>query len=89
VHSLDLHAEMGLPVGGRHHVAVVLDGFNVVGTATGIFDHAAVLINAKGVISHDASGHVVLPLIANPDFGQLLSRRGIPRQLRVGFRVED
>jgi hypothetical protein len=89
VHSFDLHAELALAVAGRHYVAIVLDGFNLAGTATGIFDHAAVLVDPKGTITVDGSGHLVLPLIANPNFGQLLSRRGIPRQLRIGFRVED
>lgn len=87
VHTLDLHASVALP--GMHRLAVTVDAFNVVGSATGIVDRAAVLVDPKGSITTDASGHIVLPLVANPDFGQLLSRRGIPRQVRVGFRMED
>ncbi|MGH7583685.1 MAG: carboxypeptidase regulatory-like domain-containing protein [Gemmatimonadales bacterium] len=89
VHSVDLHASITLPMGGAHPVALTVDGYNVAGSATGLYDHAAVLVDGSRSITFDQSGHVVLPLVANPDFGKLLSRRGIPRQIRVGFRVEE
>lgn len=85
VAALDLQAS--LPI--AHGWAVTVDGFNLVGTTTGLFDHAAVLVDPKGTITTDASGHTVLPLMANPGFGQLLSRRGDPRTIRIGFRVEN
>ena len=81
----DLRAS--LPI--SHGWMLTIDGFNVVGTTTGLFDHAAVLVNPNGSITTDASGHSVLPLIANPGFGTLLSRRGDPRTIRIGFRVEN
>jgi hypothetical protein len=85
VGSLDLRAS--LPI--SHGWAITLDGFNLAGTTTGRFDHAAVLVDPKGTITTDATGHTVLPLVANPGFGQLLSRRGDPRTIRIGFRVEN
>lgn len=85
VHAVDLHASLPIARGW----AITVDGFNLVGSTTGVFDHAAVLVDPKGTITIDASGHTVLPLVANPGFGQLLSRRGDPRVLRVGFRVEN
>lgn len=89
VHSLDLHAGIPLPFGSAHAVVMMLDGFNIVGTATGLVDRAAALVDPRGSITIDASGHTVLPLIANPGFGQLMSVRGNPRQIRLGFRVEN
>lgn len=89
VHGLDLRAEVGLPVGGARRVALVVDGFNVVASEIGLVDHAAVLVNPAGTISTDASGHTVLPLLANTNFGKLLVRRGEGRLLRVGIRVEN
>lgn len=89
VQALDLTLGVPLPIGGARQVQLTVDVFNVIGTATGLYDHAAVLVDPSGTITYDGSGHVVLPLIANPDFGQLLSRRGIPRQIRIGFRVEN
>ena len=85
VSSLDLRASLPIASGW----AITVDGFNVVGTSTGLFDHAAVLVSPNGIITTDASGHLVLPLVANPGFGQLLSRRGDPRTIRIGFRVEN
>ena len=61
----------------------------MVGSTTGLYDHAAVLVNPNATITTDAGGHTVLPLIANPSFGQLLSRRGEPRVIRVGIRMEN
>ncbi len=89
VQALDLTLGVPLPIGGSHRVQLTVDAFNLAGSATGLYDHAAVLVDPAGTITYDGSGHLVLPLIANPDFGQLLSRRGIPRQIRVGFRVEN
>lgn len=85
VYAVDLHAALTI----THGWALTLDGFSVLGSTTGLYDHAAVLLNPKGSITTDASGHTVLPLIANPSFGQLLSRRGEPRIIRVGIRMEN
>ncbi|HEY8061502.1 MAG TPA: carboxypeptidase regulatory-like domain-containing protein [Gemmatimonadales bacterium] len=85
VYTLDLHAAITI----AHGWALTLDGFGVIGSTTGLYDHAAVLVNPRGSITTDASGHTVLPLIANPSFGQLLSRRGDPRIIRIGIRMED
>jgi carboxypeptidase family protein/TonB-dependent receptor-like protein len=85
VGALDLRAALPIARGW----SITLDGFNLAGTTTGLFDHAAVLVDPKGTITTDAAGHTVLPLVANPGFGQLLSRRGDPRTIRIGFRVEN
>lgn len=89
VGALDLRLEVGLPVGGARRVLLTVDAFNVVSTETGLFDHAAVLVNPAGTVAIDAAGRTALPLIANPDFGTLLSRRGEPRAVRIGLRVEN
>jgi hypothetical protein len=87
--SLDLHLGVGLPVGSvRDRLFLQVDAFNVVSTATGLVDRALVLIDPNGALTTDASGNVTLPLIANPKFGSLLIRRGEPRTVRVGLRME-
>jgi hypothetical protein len=87
--GLDLHLSVGLPVGGAGaRVRLELDAFNVVATETGVLDRAAVLINPAGTVVTDGAGNVTLPLIANPRFGSLLARRGEPRVVRVGLRME-
>ncbi len=83
VQSLDAEASLG--IGG--HLAVTVDGFNLVGTDTGVYDHAAVLVDPNGAITVNSAGRLVLPLVANTHFGQLLARRGEPRLIRLGLRV--
>jgi hypothetical protein len=85
VHAVDLQASIAI----RHGWAITIDGFNLIGSTTGLYDHAAVLVDPSRSITTDGSGQTVLPLIANPDFGKLLSRRGEPRVLRIGIRVEN
>jgi hypothetical protein len=89
VQALDLHAAIGLPFGGARRVVLTLDAFNVVATETGIVDRAAVLVDPAGSITMNAAGRPVLPLVLNDNFGGLLARRGDPRTLRVGLRVEN
>jgi hypothetical protein len=86
--SLDLHLGVGLPVGGkRDRLFLEVDAFNVFSTETGLVDRALVLVDPSGTLT-SSSGHVQLPLIANPKFGTLLVRRGEPRAIRVGLRME-
>jgi hypothetical protein len=89
VHALDLRLSLGLPVrAGGARVAITLDAFNVVSTAAGLVDRALVLVDPAGSITGVGSGTVTLPLIANPRFGTLLSRRGEPRLVRIGLGIE-
>jgi hypothetical protein len=87
-HALDLSVSLGLPVhslGGR--LELMVDVLNVVATATGVVDRAVVLVDPTATVTTDALGNVTLPLIANPRFGKLLSRRTEPRIVRFGLRV--
>jgi len=88
VSALDLSIETRLPVGGAAGLRLMVEAFNVVSTAVGPLDQAAVLVDPNGVFAVDGSGNVTLPLIANPGFGTLLSRRTDPRMVRVGLRLE-
>ncbi|MFN2325737.1 MAG: hypothetical protein ABR551_07600, partial [Gemmatimonadales bacterium] len=88
VQGLDLRASVGLPVGGSYGLALTVEAFNVVTTETGLVDRAALLVDPNGNFAVDGAGNVTLPLVANPNFGSLLSRRGEPRMVRVGLRLE-
>ncbi|MBP6570066.1 MAG: hypothetical protein KA226_01515, partial [Gemmatimonadales bacterium] len=70
-------------------IALTLDAFNVVGSATGVVDRAALLVDPTGTITTSAAGRTVVPMVVNDNFGTLLSRRGEPRTLRIGLRVEN
>jgi hypothetical protein len=89
VGSLDLRLAVNFPLrGGGSSLAFTIDAFNVVSSATGLVDRAALLIDPSQTLSTDANGGVTLPLSANPRFGSLLARRGEPRLVRFGLRVE-
>jgi len=90
VQALDLRLAVGLPVGIRSggNLFLTVDAFNVVSSATGIVDKAALLINPAGSLGTGTGGSVTVPFIANPRFGTLLSRRAEPRLLRVGLKME-
>ena len=81
---------MSLPVTMRSggSLYLTLDAFNVVSSKTGVVDRAAQLIDPAGVLGTGTGGQVIVPLIANPRFGTLLSRRVEPRLLRVGLKME-
>ena len=87
-HALDAGVSARLPLGGRHRVVLVVNAFNVVASASGVVDRAAVLVDPEGTITTDGEGRLVLPLVPNDHFGQLLSRRAAPRTVRLGLRVE-
>jgi hypothetical protein len=87
-HAFDLSGSVALPVhsiGSR--VEVTLDVVNLVASRTGVYDRALVLVDPQGTLTTDGSGNVILPLVANPRFGKLLSRRDEPRILRLGLRL--
>lgn len=88
VSSLDLSLSFALPTGGRR-MTLTLDAFNVVATATGLVDRAALLIDPTGTLSTNAAGRTILPVVVNDNFGNLLNRRGEPRTLRIGLRMEN
>lgn len=87
VHALDLQLALRLPaeLGG---LRLSVDAFNVVATAAGLRDHALVLVDPTGTLVTDANGDVTLPLVANPHFGELLSRRTLPRVVRFGLSLD-
>lgn len=89
-HSLDLRVSVGLPLkaadGSR--LSLVLDAFNVVSSTVGLVDRALVLVDPNGALIVDGQGNVTLPLVVNPNFGNVQSRRNDPRLFRVGVRME-
>ncbi len=87
-YGVDLSLAVGLPIStaGRH-VFLTVDAFNVTASQAGPIDRAAVMIDPTGSLPPAGSGTIALPLIANPRFGTILSRRDDPRLLRVGLRI--
>ncbi len=90
LNGLDAYLAVGLPVGAGagSRLALTVDAFNLVATATGLRDRALYLVNPKGAITTAADGSLVLPLTLNSRFGSLFSRRTDARVIRVGLRVE-
>lgn len=88
VHGLDAGVGYRLPLGGTSRVLLSVEAFNLVASTTGVVDRAAVLVDPDGAITSNAEGQLVLPLVRNDHFGELLVRRTAPPTIRFGLRVE-
>jgi Carboxypeptidase regulatory-like domain len=87
-HALDLGASVTLPIRSiGSPVEITFDLINLFASRSGIVDHALVLVDPQGTLVTDGAGNVTLPLVANPRFGKLVSRRDEPRVLRLGLRL--
>ena len=81
---------MGLPLKAKDgsRLSLVLDAFNIVSSTVGLIDRALVLVDPNGALITDGQGNVTLPLVINPNFGNVQSRRNDPRLFRLGVRME-
>jgi hypothetical protein len=88
VHGLDLRFAMRLPfrVMGSD-LRLMVDAFNVVSSESGVVDRAVYLVDPTQPLVVVGSA-VTVPLIANSGFGTLLARRGEPRMVRLGLKVD-
>ena len=88
--ALDLRLEIGLPArfDDGTHLALVIDAFNVVTTASGVVDRALLLVDPDAPLTPSGPGQIQIPFLVNPNFGNLLARRADPRMIRVGLRME-
>lgn len=85
--ALDARLAINIPWRGERRLAITVDALNVAATTSGVVDHAAVLIDPTKNIT-TAGDQTSIPFLPNPRFGTLLSRRGEPRYVRFGLRVE-
>ncbi|MEP6573340.1 MAG: TonB-dependent receptor [Gemmatimonadota bacterium] len=86
--AVDVSASVRLPIASLDgRVVLTLEAFNLLQSPSGLRDHAAVLVDASRALSTGPAGNVVLPLVANPEFGKLVGVRSENRLLRVGVRV--
>jgi hypothetical protein len=87
-HSLDLRFGLSVARSEGFSAEVVAEGLNLIEPGVGDIDTALYRIDSTRTISEDTTRRVVtVPLIANPDFGERLSRIGSGRTLRVGLQV--
>jgi len=87
VHSLDLRAGVDLLRRGDHAARLTVDGLNLLGGERGPVDAALFLVDPTRALTTDAQGRVVVPLVANPGFGEPLLRRATGRTLRIGLQL--
>ena len=86
VHALDLGIDVPVFRVGGGTASVTIDALDVLESAHEVPDAALYLIDPDGVLVTDPVARTVtLPLIANPDFGEPLTRRAPGRTLRLGF----
>lgn len=87
VSAVDIQLAYRLPIGGPA-MRITLDGFNLIASTVGIIDRSALRLDPSGLIARDSDGRVRLPVEVNPRFGSFLARRGEPRLIRLGLRLE-
>jgi len=88
VSFLDLHLALGLLQVGSSVASLTVDIFNVMDAELGVPDNALWLVDPAGSVEQDpGSGAFVLPLVANPDFGRVMSTLRPGRLIRIGFKV--
>lgn len=86
VHSLDGRVALALLRAGGRSATLVLDGLNLLSSDAGETDTALYLVDPAGSLG-TAGGQVVLPLVANPNFGSPIARFATGRTLRIGFQL--
>ena len=88
VKSLDLRLAIGLPPANGVQLNLLVDAYNVLESNQGIFDHALYLVDrTQAMTTNSVTGVTTIPLVANPNFGKLLSSRSPGRWWRVGLEV--
>lgn len=89
LHSLDARFAVDIGLAGDRSVSIVLDAVNLIATRDGRIDNALYLVDPAGALAVSPDGrNYTVPLIANPDFGTLITRFTPQRFLRLGLRVE-
>lgn len=84
--ALDLRLGMDLFQSGRTKTSVILDGTGVVRSDDDVIDRALYLVDPAAPLAM-AGGVTTIPLMANPNFGRPLARRGLGATWRLGIRV--
>jgi hypothetical protein len=85
-HTVDARVSFTLGRLQGRPVSVFVEGFNLVESDDGIIDDALLLVDPAGSIT-TSGGTVTVPVVANPDFGQILYPSSPGRMLRVGVTI--
>src|SRR5690606_7206278 len=88
IRTLDLRVTLDLVSNERYFAQLVLDGLDLLGSERGIIDRALYLVDPAADLRVSGDGQsITVPLVANPNFGELLTRFAPQRQFRLGLRV--
>jgi hypothetical protein len=86
VHALDVSVRFRVGRVMGREASLVIDGLDVIETKDGLVDDALLLVDPTGTIS-TGGGTVIVPVIANPDFGKVVYPASRGRMIRIGFRI--
>ncbi len=86
-HSVDARFSLALARFGGYSAALVVDALNLLATERRLPDSALYLVDPAGEITRDGAGQVVVPLVANENFGRSVGPILQGRSLRLGFRL--
>lgn len=86
VHSLDARIALDFLRAGGRSASLVVDGLNLLSSDVGETDRALYLVDPAGSLA-TAGGRVMVPLVANPNFGSPIARFATGRTIRIGFQL--
>jgi hypothetical protein len=87
-HTVNVRLQFSLGRLAGLSTRVTLDGFNLVESAGGLIDDALMLVDETGSIDTSPDGATVtIPVVVNPDFGEVLYPSSRGRMLRIGVRI--
>ena len=87
-HRLDLRAAFRLRTFASGPLDLVIDAMDVIPGTAGRVDRALLLVDRTGTLTtNGATGVTTVPLVVNPNFGELLADRAPGILFRVGLRI--
>jgi hypothetical protein len=88
LHGLDARLGVDIIQSERYTAQIILDALNLLSSDAGVVDRAVYLIDPAANLNVDPNaGRIGIPLIVNPEFGQLRTRYSAQRSIRLGVRV--
>jgi hypothetical protein len=87
VHRLDFRLGVGLFRFGTQTARIVVDALDVLDSDLEIVDRALYLVDRERSLSVDPEGRTIVPLVANPEFGEPIRRFTSGRRFRLGLQI--
>ncbi len=87
-HDLSVRLRVGLGELGGRPASMFVEGLNLIEPEEGLIDEALMLVDPEADLTYaQGDTRVTVPLMVNPDFGNVIVPTSRGRMLRVGLRI--